>query len=155
MPLSRRLSRSERSLLFQPKFQEGSLDEPSIKQDLAHYNRSPSKSDPPKIYVEDKPLTDVELNGLPKIHRAVSEGNLELLKELIESGTEDVNTPDPEGWPPLYTAIKQGKLDCAAYLLKKGATDFYERQQLEYQKRLAVSNVMEPGRNRTRANSST
>ena len=88
---------------------------------------------------------------MPKIHRAVSEGNLELLKELVESGTEDVNTPDPEGWPPLYTAIKEGKLDCAAFLLKKGATDFYERQQQEYQKRLAVLNVMA----KNRANSCT
>lgn len=142
MPFSRQLSKSERSFRqFQCKFQEeeGIIDGPNLEQDLANSNRSPSKSDPPKIYVEDNPL-DVGLDGLPRIHPAVSEGNVELLKELIESGKEDVNMPDSECWPPLHTAIKQGRLDCAAYLLKKGATEFYERQQREYQKRLGVSN---------------
>lgn len=142
MPFSRRLSKSERSFRqFQCKFQEeeGIIDGPNLEQDLANSNHSPSKSDPPKIYVEDNPL-DVGLDGLPRIHPAVSEGNVELLKELIENGNEDVNMPDSEGWPPLHTAIKQGRLDCAAYLLKKGATEFYERQQREYQKRLGVSN---------------
>lgn len=149
MPLSRRLSRSEKCLQFQPELQEKSFDRPNVEQDLAHCNRLPSKSDPPKIYVEDQPLIDEAQEGMPRIHRAVSDGNLELLKELIESGTEDVNTPDPHGWPPLYTAIKQGKMDCAALLLKNGATDFYERQQEEYRKRLAVSN------SRNKANSFT
>lgn len=150
MPLSRRLSRSEVSLHVQSKLQgSGSFDGQKHDPEHCMYKRSPSKSDPPKIYVEDKPLIDVGLDGLPKIHRAVSEGNLELLKELIESGTEDVNTPDPEGWPPLYTAIKQGKLDCAAFLLKKGATDFYEKQHQEYQKRLTVSNTVAKNRANT------
>ena len=58
MPLSRRLSRSEMSLHSRPKCQEGSLDGSNLKQDLAHYSRSVSKSDPPKIYVEDEPLID-------------------------------------------------------------------------------------------------
>lgn len=80
--------------------------------------------------MEDKPL-DVRLDGLPKLHSAVSEGNLELLKELIGSGIEDVNTPDSEDWPPLYTAVQQGKLDCAVFFLKIGATAFYERQHQE------------------------
>jgi len=82
------------------------------------------------ISVEDKPL-DAGLDVLPKIHRAVLEGNLELLKELIESGIEDVIAPDSEAWPPLYTAVKQGKRDCAAFFLKIGATAFYERQHQE------------------------
>lgn len=130
------------SLHLQRDFQQDndSFDRQS-RDELEVCNRAPSKSDPLKIYVENKPLTDIDdFEGLPRIHRAVSDGNLDLLKELVESGTEDVNTTDPEGWPPLYTAIKQGKLDCAAYSIKKGAKDFYDRQHEEYQQRLAVSN---------------
>lgn len=151
MPLSKRLSRSEISLQFRPEIEEGSCDRPNVEQDLAICKRSPSKSDPPKIYVEDKPFIDGALDELPRIHRAVSDGNLDWLKELVESGEEDVNTPDQHGWPPLYTAIKKGKLDCAAFLLKKGATDFYDKQYEEYQKRLAVSNNIA----RNKANSFT
>lgn len=153
MPLSRRLSRSEMSLIFKPEIERRSYERPKVEQDLAISKRSPSKSDPPTIHIEDhdEPVTDSDQDGLPRIHRAVSDGNLVWLKELVESGGEDVNVPDQEGWPPLYTAIKKGKLECAAYLLKKGATDFYDRQHAEYQKRLvAVSNDFA----RNKANSS-
>ena len=87
-----------------------------MNHDLVHCNRLLSKSDPPAIYVEGKSL-NVGLDGLPKSYRALSNGKLELLKELIESGIEVINTPDSEGWPP-FKAIKQGKLDCAAFVLK-------------------------------------
>ena len=126
---------------FQRVFQQdnGSIDKQS-RDELEVCKRAPSKSDPPKIYVENKPLTDIDdFDGLPRIHRAASDGNLDLLKQLVESGTEDVNATDREGWPPLFTAIKKGKLDCAAYLIKKGARDFYDRQHEEYQQRLAIS----------------
>ena len=152
MPLSRKLSRSEMSLLFKPETERRSYNRPKVEQDLTSSKRSPSRSDPPTIYIEDEPVTDGAVNGLPRIHRAVSDGNLDWLKELVENGEEDVNTPDQQGWPPLYTAIKKGKLDCAAYLLKKGAKDFYDKQHAEYQKRLvAVSNDL----SRNKANSFT
>ena len=150
MPLCKRRSTSELSLHFQQDFQQDkdSIDHQN-REEFDVYNSPSSKSDSPKIYVENKPLTDMDdFEGLPRIHRAVSDGNLDLLKELVESGTEDINTPDPEGWPPLYTAIKQGKLDCAAFLIKNGAKDFYDRQLEEYQKRLVVSSKM-----RNKANS--
>ena len=143
MPLSKRRSRSEMSLVLKQDFQKDkdSIDDQNREEIEVVYKRPPSKSEPPKIFVNNKPLADMDaVDGLPKIHRVVSEGNLELLKELVESGAADVNTPDPAGWPPLYTAIKKGKLECASFLLKKGASDFYDKQYEEYQKRLAISN---------------
>lgn len=152
MPLCKRRSRSEMSLNIQQHFQQASSTDHQNREEFeTSIKLALSKSDPPKICVENKPLMDVDaFDYLPKIHRAVSDGNLDLLKELVESGTVDINTPDQEGWPPLHTAIKKGKLECAMFLIKKGANDFYDRQYEEYEKRLAVSNKM-----RNKANSFT
>ena len=147
MPLSKRRSRSEMSLDFLQDFgtpdkeDKDSTDHADEQNKNVSNKQASSKSEPPQIFIENTPLKDVDDGhaNLPKIHRAVSEGNLELLKELVESGDADVNTPDPDGWPPLYTAIRKGKLECASYLLKRGASDFYDRQYEEYQRRLALS----------------
>lgn len=147
MPLSKRRSRSEMSLDFLQDFgtpdkeDKDSTDHADEQNKNVSNKQASSKSEPPQIFIENTPLKDVDDDdgNLPKIHRAVSEGNLELLKELVESGDADVNTPDADGWPPLYTAIRKGKLECASYLLKRGASDFYDRQFEEYQRRLALS----------------
>ncbi|XP_032240146.2 ankyrin repeat domain-containing protein 49 [Nematostella vectensis] len=76
---------------------------------------------------------------LPFLHRVVADGNLELLTQLVENGT-DINVRDREGWPPLHTAIKTGKSECATFLLKHGAGDIYfELQKAQYMKRLQTS----------------
>lgn len=97
----------------------------------------------PAILLEGEVL-DID-QDVPEIHRAVSKGNLERLKELVESG-ESVNTPDVDGWPPLHTAIKTKNYECAQFLIKHGADDFFERQQEEYFTRLKVSARKNKGR---------
>ena len=90
----------------------------------------------PEIYLEGEMLAlDPEV---PEIHKVILRGDLESLKELVASGA-DVNAEDPDGWPPLHTAIKSGQIGCASFLIKHGASDFFERQQEEYMRRLNVS----------------
>ena len=106
------------------------------KINVASHETKPCRTPPPLIYLEGE-LLNLDPD-VPEIHRAVFDGDLERLKELVESGA-DVNEPNPEGWPPLHTAIKAGNMPCAAYLIKCGASDFYDRQQAEYNKRLNIS----------------
>lgn len=95
-----------------------------------------SKPKAPDIYLEDEVM--MMDPDLPEIHKVILKGDIDLLKGLVEGGA-DVNAPDPDGWPPLHTAIKNSQLECASYLIKHGASDFFERQQEEYLRRLNKS----------------
>ena len=108
-------------------FLEGASDK------VASNDVKPSTTPPPLIYLEGE-LLDLDPD-VPEIHKAVFEGDLERVKALVEAGA-DINERNPEGWPPLHTAIKTGNMPCAAYLIKCGASDFYDRQQAEYSRRL-------------------
>ena len=111
-------------------------DTSSDKNNTASRETKACNTPPPLIYLEGELLNlDPDIS---EIHKAVFDGDLERLKALVESGA-DINEPNPEGWPPLHTAIKAGKMPCAAYLIKCGASDFYDRQQAEYNKRLKIS----------------
>ena len=81
-------------------------------------------------------VQEEEKSNLPQMHQAVLDGNVELLKELIENGA-DINVLDPTGWPPMHTAIRSGRTECAAILIKEGAGEFYyNKQKQDYLKRL-------------------
>ncbi|XP_065064285.1 uncharacterized protein LOC135690610 [Rhopilema esculentum] len=67
--------------------------------------------------LDDKRETDG--SSTPLLHVAASDGNVELLKRLIEVGV-DLNTKDSEGWPALHYAILKGHFQCAALLLDSG-----------------------------------
>lgn len=81
-------------------------------------------------------VQEEEKLNLPQMHQAVLDGNVELLKELIENGA-DINVLDSTGWPPMHTAIRSGRTECAAILIKEGAGEFYyNKQKQDYLKRL-------------------
>ncbi|KAL1783253.1 ankyrin repeat domain-containing protein 31 isoform X2 [Sigmodon hispidus] len=72
-------------------------------------------------------VTEVNTAGIKKnakgesqLHVASREGNLSLVKVLIESGA-DVNLKDNAGWTPLHEAASEGFNDVIIELLKAGA----------------------------------
>lgn len=56
-------------------------------------------------------------NSLPKF---CSEGNLSIVKELIENGA-DVNASNKDEETPLHAAVRANSIDCVNLLLEKGA----------------------------------
>lgn len=56
-----------------------------------------------------------------ELHKAAFEGNLELLKELLDSGDHDVNGFDKHGNTPLILAIHFKRNDIVNELLTHGA----------------------------------
>lgn len=67
---------------------------------------------------------DIDLDHtrtLPLIHVAAGEGNIELLKTLIDVGV-DINELDHAGWPALHYAICAGHFECAQLLMTKGSS---------------------------------
>jgi ankyrin repeat protein len=57
---------------------------------------------------------------IPNLQKAAFEGNIDKVKEMVESGT-DVNTKDEQGWTAAYWALSTGQKDVFEYLLNKGA----------------------------------
>lgn len=55
------------------------------------------------------------------LRRAAKQGDLDVLKDLIEKNRIDVNIQDRKGFTPLFIAAKSGHLDCVKYLVSKGA----------------------------------
>jgi len=142
LPNQRERAKSQPNILSLPRKNRRPLPKKNIKQELTA--KEPESSSPlPSILLEGEVL-DIDPD-VPEIHRVVLAGNLERLKELIESG-ESVNTPDLDGWPPLHTAIRHQHYDCAQLLIKNGATDFFERQKEEYLTRHNLSARITKGR---------
>ncbi|CAH6787551.1 Ankrd31 [Phodopus roborovskii] len=60
------------------------------------------------------------VEGESQLHMASREGNLSLVKVLVESGA-DVNLKDNAGWTPLHEASSEGFSDIITVLLEAGA----------------------------------
>jgi len=58
--------------------------------------------------------------NIPVFHNAVLEGDLEKVRQLVESGT-DVDTKDELGWTAAFWALSAGQKEVFAYLLSQGA----------------------------------
>jgi ankyrin repeat protein len=54
------------------------------------------------------------------LHLAVAEGDLDSVKELVESG-ENINEQNDQGYTPLHEAVKGNYLKIANYLIENGA----------------------------------
>lgn len=65
-----------------------------------------------------KMVTSGDVNNIVK---ATQEGNLTLIRELVESGKVDPNKPDDENVYLLHWAAINNHVDIAEYLLSKGA----------------------------------
>lgn len=63
-----------------------------------------------------------------KLHQAACDGNLAVVKQLIESGV-DVDKRDGLGYTPMFSAAEEKQIEVAKYLLSKGANvnarDYY------------------------------
>jgi ankyrin repeat protein len=55
------------------------------------------------------------------IHKAVSDGNLTAVKEIVEAHPEAVNSTNDNGNTPVHIAALNGNVDILQYLLTKGA----------------------------------
>ncbi len=56
-----------------------------------------------------------------EVHQAITDGNTELAKKLIEMDRGLLEEPDDDGYTPLLTAASEGQLELIQYLLEKGA----------------------------------
>jgi ankyrin repeat protein len=66
------------------------------------------------------PLDEPKVNGITAVAIAAQQGNLEILKLLVEGGA-NIDKTSPAGIGPLYLAIKTKNRYCAEYLVEKGA----------------------------------
>ena len=61
-----------------------------------------------------------EFDGITMLFRASTEGNLELVRLLVEGGA-DKDKATREGWTPLNYASNGGHLEMVRLLIEKGA----------------------------------
>jgi ankyrin repeat protein len=54
------------------------------------------------------------------LHEAVKEGNMDMVKRLIDEGA-NINAKDQSSATPLYLAVDRGLKDLAIFLIQKGA----------------------------------
>jgi len=66
-------------------------------------------------------LVDGENTGYPLLHYAVDDGQMDMVKILIEKGKAPLNTHDELGWCPLHIAAGHGYLEICQLLVLKGA----------------------------------
>ncbi len=58
--------------------------------------------------------------NIPEFHKAAFEGNIDKVREFVESGT-DVDIKDELGWTPSYWALSAGQNEIFEYLFNNGA----------------------------------
>ena len=81
---------------------------------------APESSDPDEIAGDDSVEEEREIDPTVRLMYLAHEGDLEGIKELLESGT-DVNFRDIDGRTALHVAACQGFGDVVEFLLKNGA----------------------------------
>lgn len=61
-----------------------------------------------------------DLQGISPLHRAIDNGNLEIVKLMIKKNT-NLNHADSSGWTPLHIAAMHNDLEMVKILVHKGA----------------------------------
>jgi prolyl 4-hydroxylase len=59
--------------------------------------------------------------GQTSLHIAAAEGDLDEVRNILNSGKIDVNSVDENGWQPLHEAVHSGHLGIVQLLVKHGA----------------------------------
>jgi prolyl 4-hydroxylase len=90
-----------------------------------------SDADPPQPHAEEelelsRSGEDLKPNGhftlrQTDLHIAAAHGNVERVKQLLESPYCDINAKDENGWEPLHEAVHGGHLEVTKLLLARGA----------------------------------
>ncbi|EEA28309.1 hypothetical protein TMatcc_003365 [Talaromyces marneffei ATCC 18224] len=62
------------------------------------------------------------LGSSTPLHEAISRGQKDVVKSLLEEGVPNINAQDSRGYTPLHRAIEQDDLESAKALLEKGAS---------------------------------
>lgn len=78
---------------------------------------SDSSSDDDITYI----LEDIDIKDAGKFFDAAVNGNLEIVKEMVENKTANVNQTDSDGYTALILASSSGHLSVVKYLLEQGA----------------------------------
>ncbi len=63
----------------------------------------------------------VDKAGRAPLHYAAADGDVPLVKELLESGS-DPGSPDDNGWTPLHFAAQNGAVEVLELLIRAGAS---------------------------------
>lgn len=77
---------------------------------------------------------------------AASDGNLDAVKQFLDSGHYSPNSPDPNGYTPMHAAAAYGHTDLLKYLVSKGGdvnvTDDDGDTPLHHTEQLATAQVL-------------
>lgn len=91
-----------------------------------HAHSDSCRHGPPPMNLAAQPYQEAMPLRVPgnemSIVQAVQHNEIERVKELIESGKENVNTPDREGCYLLHWASINNHVELVRYLIAKGAT---------------------------------
>ncbi len=63
----------------------------------------------------------VDVYGRTPLHNAILDGELEIVRRLLQAGS-DTNAVDDRGWTPLHFAAAQSNAACIALLVGSGAS---------------------------------
>jgi ankyrin repeat protein len=91
-------------------------------------NRTPSDAEGEEeevIEAERVPIEDIDTkiqanNGWSPLHVAAEQGNVEVVRILVEHGM-DVTAKAGNGWTPLHVATEQGNVELVRFLVEHGA----------------------------------
>ena len=87
-----------------------------------------------KALIAAKAMLEVRDNaGRTPFHAACAAGNFEMVKLLVEAGS-DPNTLDNQGFTALHTVADKGHVDLIPYLLQVSNLDFLIEIQEDYDK---------------------
>ena len=88
-----------------------------------------------KELIKEGTNLNIFADSMPPLYHAVNNGNLEIVKLLVENGA-DVNVKNVVGQTPLHEAARCGYFEIVKYLIDKGADinayDCVERTPLDY-----------------------
>jgi len=72
------------------------------------------------IHAKDEDINARDAKGYTRLHRAANDGNLDLVKNLLDK-KENINAKSYLGQTPVYLAVARKRFNVVKYLVEKGA----------------------------------